>query len=310
MRTTVFGALAMSLLLAACGSNTTQRAATGGLTGIGAGALIGGPIGAVAGGAIGAVAGSVMPEGADTMAKQAANKARGAGQTALNDVGMGSSPTAASGTSQPSSAQAAQAGVSPGSAQTTREAQRELKREGLYHGKIDGIDGPQTQQATTAFQNREGLRQTASLDRETLDRLHMAESSSAQANAAPNNRAMSGTSTASALSPSQLREKLSQAGYSNISDLRHGSGNDWTAQADRNGQSLSLRVDGTTGRVIDQQALNGSQPPATSSGSSTNPSAGNPAAGANPAPNPSADINSNSDVNTNGNAGNPPGPNH
>jgi outer membrane protein OmpA-like peptidoglycan-associated protein len=53
-------ALGVFLLLAACASNTEQRAATGGLGGVIAGALLGGPIGAVAGGAAGAAAGTLV----------------------------------------------------------------------------------------------------------------------------------------------------------------------------------------------------------------------------------------------------------
>ena len=65
MRTTPGGAWALGalLLLAACGSNTEQRAATGGLGGMAAGALIGGPVGAVAGAAVGAGAGTAVSKG-------------------------------------------------------------------------------------------------------------------------------------------------------------------------------------------------------------------------------------------------------
>jgi outer membrane lipoprotein SlyB len=53
-------ALGTFLLLAACNSNTEERAAVGGLGGVIAGALLGGPIGAVAGGAAGGAAGTVV----------------------------------------------------------------------------------------------------------------------------------------------------------------------------------------------------------------------------------------------------------
>ena len=54
-----------------------------------------------------------------------------------------------------------------------RQAQSELKREGLYDGRVDGIVGPDTTQAITAFQQREGLQQTALLDRATRDRMNL-----------------------------------------------------------------------------------------------------------------------------------------
>jgi peptidoglycan hydrolase-like protein with peptidoglycan-binding domain len=54
-----------------------------------------------------------------------------------------------------------------------RQAQSELKREGLYDGKLDGIAGPETKQGIAAFQQREGLQQTARLDRATRDRMNL-----------------------------------------------------------------------------------------------------------------------------------------
>jgi peptidoglycan hydrolase-like protein with peptidoglycan-binding domain len=54
-----------------------------------------------------------------------------------------------------------------------RQAQSELKREGFYDGKVDGIAGPETKQGIAAFQQREGLQQTARLDRATADRMNL-----------------------------------------------------------------------------------------------------------------------------------------
>ena len=54
-----------------------------------------------------------------------------------------------------------------------RQAQSELEREGLYDGTVDGIVGPETIQGITAFQQREGLQQTAYLDRATRDRMNL-----------------------------------------------------------------------------------------------------------------------------------------
>jgi peptidoglycan hydrolase-like protein with peptidoglycan-binding domain len=264
MRTTVFGVLALSLLLAGCGSDTSQRAATGGLTGAGAGALIGGPIGAVAGAAIGAGGGTAMPEGADTVAKNALNQERNSGRTALNNAGLGPS-------SRSSTPQAQQS-----SATTVKDAQRELQREGLYHGKIDGIAGPQTRQAVAAFQKRVGLKQTAQLDHATLDRLASAKGT-----------AQSGTAAShAALRPSELRQRLGAAGYSNITDLRRVSDTSWSANAQRGGQSVALRVDAQSGRVTKEQNLASTAQP--SSGSSTAPGAAqnNPPAGSASTPSP------------------------
>jgi Putative peptidoglycan binding domain len=49
-----------------------------------------------------------------------------------------------------------------------REAQLELRHSGLYNGSIDGVIGPQTQQALLRFQRDNGLEQTATLDGLTL----------------------------------------------------------------------------------------------------------------------------------------------
>jgi peptidoglycan hydrolase-like protein with peptidoglycan-binding domain len=54
-----------------------------------------------------------------------------------------------------------------------RQAQSELKREGLYRGKVDGIAGPETKQAIAAFRRREGLQQTAHLDQSTVQRMYL-----------------------------------------------------------------------------------------------------------------------------------------
>jgi hypothetical protein len=255
MRISIFGVVALGLLTASCGSNDTQRAATGGLTGIGAGALIGGPVGAVVGGVAGAAGGTAMPEGADTMAEQALNKERGGGQTALNHAGLG--PTASSGSSEP-----------PAQAARIKDAQQELQKEGLYHGKIDGIAGAETKQAVTAFQQREGLQQTATLDRETLDKLNAMRTAGQPPNQPAANAA---APTQGALSPADLRQRLSQDGYTNIKDLSRQSNDTWTAEAQRGGHTLALNIDGKTGRVTHEQQVAEATPPASgSSGDSIN----------------------------------------
>ncbi len=65
----------------------------------------------------------------------------------------------------------AEGGPSRSSALATRQAQSELKREGLYDGTVDGIAGPKTRHGIIAFQEREGLPPTARLDEATRDRI-------------------------------------------------------------------------------------------------------------------------------------------
>jgi Putative peptidoglycan binding domain len=155
MRIGLYGAVAVSLLTAACGTDTTQRAASGGIAGVAVGALAGGPVGAIVGAAVGGFGGWAMPEGAETLAGNVIRKEKQVSRSALNSVGMG---TVAS-------------GASPSAAEVKR-AQTELQREGLYRGPIDGIMGRDTRNALTDYQGREGLRQTATLDRATMERLN------------------------------------------------------------------------------------------------------------------------------------------
>jgi hypothetical protein len=152
MRTGLISVIAVGLLTAACGNNTTERAATGGLAGGGIGALAGGPIGAIIGAGVGSVAGWATPEGADTLAINAFHKERQVAGGALNRMGMGENNVTYASSASP---------------QEVKRAQGELQREGLYDGHIDGIIGPKTRAALSSYQNREGLKQTATLDRDT-----------------------------------------------------------------------------------------------------------------------------------------------
>jgi peptidoglycan hydrolase-like protein with peptidoglycan-binding domain len=52
-----------------------------------------------------------------------------------------------------------------------RDVQQKLQADNLYSGKIDGLMGPQTGRAIAQFQKQNGLRVTASLDRQTRDSL-------------------------------------------------------------------------------------------------------------------------------------------
>jgi hypothetical protein len=54
---------------------------------------------------------------------------------------------------------------------TVKQAQQQLKDQGLYNGAIDGQVGPATRAAIQRFQRRNGLKTTAMLDQETLQRL-------------------------------------------------------------------------------------------------------------------------------------------
>jgi rare lipoprotein A len=52
-----------------------------------------------------------------------------------------------------------------------KQAQEALKMEGFHPGPVDGVVGPRTRQALSAYQAREGLPQTGGLDEATFHRL-------------------------------------------------------------------------------------------------------------------------------------------
>ncbi len=66
-----------------------------------------------------------------------------------------------------------------------RQAQQQLKTQGLYNGPIDGMAGPEMQRALARYQQQNGLRQTATLDEQTMGRLGGGMSPAAGATAPP-----------------------------------------------------------------------------------------------------------------------------
>lgn len=167
--TGLLGVVALSLLTAACGTDQQQRVATGGLTGLGAGAIIAGPVGAAVGAAAGAAGGAIMPEDATTIANNMLGRVHHGAAVALGTPQAAT--TAATGPSAPSGAAISGSSTTPG---LVKEAQMQLENQGLYHGPIDGIVGPKTRRALRVYQRREGLRQTARLDQETIAKMNIA----------------------------------------------------------------------------------------------------------------------------------------
>jgi peptidoglycan hydrolase-like protein with peptidoglycan-binding domain len=76
-------------------------------------------------------------------------------------------------------------GQQPGGAQQgmsqemVKQAQQALKDKGHDAGPVDGMWGPQTQQAVREFQQKEGIQATGRLDQKTLSALGMQEGTSA-----------------------------------------------------------------------------------------------------------------------------------
>ena len=53
------------------------------------------------------------------------------------------------------------------------DVQAELQQMGYYKGEVDGLLGPLTREALTAYQADQGLATTSSIDEPTLDSLGM-----------------------------------------------------------------------------------------------------------------------------------------
>jgi peptidoglycan hydrolase-like protein with peptidoglycan-binding domain len=236
MRIGAISVIALGLLTAACGTDTQQRAATGGLTGLGVGALVGGPVGAAVGALVGAAGGWAAPEGADELAFNAIGAEHNVASGALNEAGLAPS--------------------SPGPGQASglaRDAQLKLQRDGFYNGPIDGIVGPETERALTAYQRRHGLQETASLDEATLRRMNLAGGTEASGSSTP----------PAAMSADQIRNKLMSDGYDNIRQLQRRQSDTYTAQAERDNATYRLRIDARTGRLITQRRLGSSNSTST-----------------------------------------------
>jgi peptidoglycan hydrolase-like protein with peptidoglycan-binding domain len=52
-----------------------------------------------------------------------------------------------------------------------RQAQQQLKQQGLYKGRVDGKMGPETAEAVSKFQEKNGLPQNSQLDQQTIAKL-------------------------------------------------------------------------------------------------------------------------------------------
>jgi peptidoglycan hydrolase-like protein with peptidoglycan-binding domain len=57
------------------------------------------------------------------------------------------------------------------SPQAIRQAQEQLKQQGLYNGRVDGKMGRETAEAISKFQQQNGLPQNSQLDQQTMAKL-------------------------------------------------------------------------------------------------------------------------------------------
>jgi hypothetical protein len=63
------------------------------------------------------------------------------------------------------------AGMAQNNPEQVRSAQQQLQAAGLYHGPTDGQMDPDTRAAIANFQQQNGLRRTATLDQQTVERM-------------------------------------------------------------------------------------------------------------------------------------------
>ena len=119
---------------------------------------------------------------AQTTAQPAATPAPGAETTAPSTQSQSSTAPATPSAAQPTTATAApKANMQQSSANDfwsrnisqdeVRQAQQQLAAQGLYRGPANGMVGSDMQRALTRFQQQNGLRQTATLDPDTMNRL-------------------------------------------------------------------------------------------------------------------------------------------
>jgi len=155
-------ALAMITMLGGCATwNHMDRqekgTATGATGGAIVGAAVGGPIGAAVGAAAGGYAGhyETKPGGLAS-----ANPAYG---PRANDHASNTASNTAN-TSESSA--------------TVRDAQQALNDRGYSVGAVDGVYGPNTEQAVRDFQRAQGLDQTGQLDARTLAALNVPNNAS------------------------------------------------------------------------------------------------------------------------------------
>lgn len=175
MKKTILATAITGMVLAGCGTTTSDRTLSGAGIGAGAGAVVGAVTGlTVAEGAVlGAVAGGLT--GALTKPDQV-NLGKPAWSESNN-----TSPASPTAQSQSSPQRSNYAYAPAANAGTVREIQSALKRLGFYDGAVDGIAGPQTKEAIRTYQQRNGLAVTGQPSAQLLDHLrqHSVASTSA-----------------------------------------------------------------------------------------------------------------------------------
>ncbi len=139
-------AFTLTLGLAACGTNPKERGLSGGAIGAGTGAVVGAVTGlsVLQGAAIGAGVGAVVGAVTDNSQINLGSLHSGSGS------GQAAAP-------YKTSSQASKSGVTLAASPLVEDVQAALGRAGYDAGPADGIAGPRTANAITAYQRDNGL---------------------------------------------------------------------------------------------------------------------------------------------------------
>jgi len=103
------------------------------------------------------------------------------------------------------------AGLLTAAEMTVQEAQELLKAKGYYVGEVDGLNGPRTEAAISAFQKDQGLPVTGKLDEKTAKQLN--GSMPGEAVGAVKGAGKEATSSAASESKSAFGEVKSALGF-------------------------------------------------------------------------------------------------
>ncbi len=131
----VFAVAALGLTVVSCGTNPKERGLSGGAIGAGAGAVVG----AVTG--LSVLQGALIGAGAGAVVGAVTNK----DQINLGSLSSGKSDTAPQKTG------------SPAASPLVRDVQSSLAKAGYTPGPADGVIGPRTNSAISAYQRDNGL---------------------------------------------------------------------------------------------------------------------------------------------------------
>jgi peptidoglycan hydrolase-like protein with peptidoglycan-binding domain len=83
-----------------------------------------------------------------------------------------------------------------------KEAQQKLKDDGEYQGQVDGKLGPKTASAVKQYQQKNGLKQTGRLDRDTMSKLGVSSTTGSGSSAPSSDSSNSSAAPSTPASPS------------------------------------------------------------------------------------------------------------